>query len=59
MADLERLTDDLWLHLARTPAQHAFRRGYIAGKTYARLQVLILFASVAGLVLLAMYWYGA
>lgn len=42
MPDFERITDDLHLHLAGTPEEKAYAKGFIAGKNYARKEVLIL-----------------
>lgn len=46
MPDFERLTDDLGIWAAPTPAVQEWRRGYKAGKRRARLEVL---AVVVGL----------
>jgi len=46
MADMERLTDSLILHMAETEEESAYRKGLIKGKSIARIEVAII-ASVA------------
>lgn len=48
MPDLERLTDDLAVHLACTPEEKAYVNGFIAGKRLARRQVLMTAVFFAG-----------
>lgn len=50
MPDFERLTDNLALHLAKTPEQKAYVEGWVAGKRLARKQVAITVAFIAVLV---------
>jgi hypothetical protein len=40
MPDFERLTDELGIWAAPSPAAQEWRRGYKAGKSRARLEVL-------------------
>lgn len=55
MPDMERLTDDLWVHLARTQEDKAYARGFIAGKSFARKQVAwcVAFGTVIAVVIVA------
>lgn len=52
---MERLTDDLWVHLARTQEDKAYARGFIAGKSFARKQVAwcVAFGAVIAVVIVA------
>ena len=44
MPDMERITDSLYLELERDPLRKMWRRGFIAGKTRARIEVAVIAA---------------
>ena len=46
MPDFERLTDDLGVWAAAGPLEREYRRGYVAGKSRARWEVLAVVAAV-------------
>lgn len=52
MPDFERLTDDLREQLAEEEAEE---RGFTRGKTYARLEMLMVF-TVLAVIGLSIYW---
>ncbi len=54
MPDMERLTDKLMLDLAVTPEQKAYAEGYLAGKTWARKEIVVVTAFLFGVALLVL-----
>lgn len=46
MPDFERLTDSLREHAAKTPEQKSWAAGYSAGKSRARLEVVVVIVAV-------------
>lgn len=52
MPDFERLTDSLALHLSKTAQERAELAAYIRGKTRARIEIAILAAALAALILI-------
>lgn len=58
MPDMERLTDSLRVHLANTPEEKAYARGFIAGKYFARKQAAwcVAFGAVIAVVISVAAW---
>ncbi len=42
MPDMERVVDDLRLHVAKTPEDKAFVKGFIEGKDRARKEIVFI-----------------
>ncbi|KMQ73764.1 hypothetical protein Msub_13208 [Marinobacter subterrani] len=59
MPDMERLTDELRVHLAKTPEDKAYARGFNAGKYFARKQAAwcVVFGAVVAVVISVHAWH--
>lgn len=56
MPDFERVLDELRLDLAKTPEEKSYAEGYIAGKNYARKEMLytiLFFVGLGAIILLS------
>lgn len=52
MPDLERVSDEIRLELANTPEDRARAEGFIAGKAFARKEMLLVAVFIAATVLI-------
>ena len=59
MPDMERIIDSLQLELERDPLRKMWRRGFIAGKKRARIEVAIVVAGATLTFLLLRWWANA
>lgn len=58
MPDIERLTDSLRIFSARDVASREWARGYTAGKTRARLEVLAIVVALYFVIALIGNYFG-
>lgn len=56
MPDFERVIDQFRVDMARTPEQRAHAEGFNAGKRYARKEIAIMVAFLAGIAVFLAAW---